>query len=416
MGDRYIDKTMLSPRLICLVVATLCLITVHSRVVDVSAPVRPNEKSTRQWEKAAAEQEDNEMERIRVREMGGSDTALVNVLDGTVEDGKIHPVGDRTTGVAMANLTETAETFLKKMGRDATGENMEKMVYWLHQGSGHYCDACKFMMEESHRRVLNIAQKKIRSNDDTGKRAKAFEGGAGHELTVNDDMKKEIAGVCESQQYANANVDGRHWCKSVMTGPRRAQIFGALTSGSFGFEDLLKRQAAVCGPQVLNVCKPKPWLGSGLSDCRACAEAFQDFDRLLQQDRRDIDVGSLGVKAHKKTVSEQDRKFRGRHHVWQKSQELCSSVQQRHPAKAASVIQEMCEEVLDEYESQVIRAFVDGGYQHPAASAEEVCVTIADKCTSEEFDAVRTSLQNYHMAKFPFTHQLHEGKPKHTEL
>merc|ERR1711939_699521 len=136
MGDRYIDKTMLSPRLICLVVATLCLITVHSRVVDVSAPVRPNEKSTRQWEKAAAEQEDNEMERIRVREMGGSDTALVNILDGTV--------GDRTTGVAMANLTETAEIFLKKMGRDATGENMEKMVYWLHQGSGHYCDACKF--------------------------------------------------------------------------------------------------------------------------------------------------------------------------------------------------------------------------------------------------------------------------------
>merc|ERR1712159_574364 len=403
-------QTMLSPRLICLVVATLCLITVHSRVVDVSAPVRPNEKSTRQWEKAAADQEDNEMERIRVREMGGSDTALVNVLDGTVEDGKIHPVGDRTTGVAMANLTETAETFLKKMGRDATGENMEKMVYWLHQGSGHYCDACKFMMEESHRRVLNIAQKKIRSNDDTGKRAKAFEGGAGHELTVNDDMKKEIAGVCESQQYANANVDGRHWCKSVMTGPRRAQIFGALTSGSFGFEDLLKRQAAVCGPQVLNVCKPKPWLGSGLSDCRACAEAFQDFDRLLQQDRRDIDVGSLGVKAHKKSVSPADRQFRGRHHVWQKSQELCTTVQQRHPAKAASVIQEMCEEVLEEYESQVIRAFVEGGHQHPGASAEQVCVTIAEKCDADEFEKIKPELQSYHATDYPFTQPMDAPK------
>jgi len=46
------------------------------------------------------------MERIRIREMGGSDTALVNILEGTVEDGKIHPVGDRTEGVAVANLTE----------------------------------------------------------------------------------------------------------------------------------------------------------------------------------------------------------------------------------------------------------------------------------------------------------------------
>merc|ERR1712010_180345 len=102
-------------RNVCLVFAALTL-AAHCRVVDVSAPVRPGEKSTRQWEKAAQEQEDNEMERIRIREMGGSDNALVNILEGTVEDGKIHPVGDRTEGVAVANLTEVALTFLKKVG------------------------------------------------------------------------------------------------------------------------------------------------------------------------------------------------------------------------------------------------------------------------------------------------------------
>lgn len=349
------------------------------------------------------------MERIRIREMGGSDTALVNILEGTVEDGKIHPVGDRTEGVAVANLTEVAITFLEKVGREKDAGATEKMVYWLHQGAGHFCDACKFMMEEAHRRVLNIAQKKIRSNDDTGKKAKAFEGGAGHELTVNDDMKKEIAGVCETQQYANANVDGRAWCKSVMQGRHKAAIFGALTSGSFGFEDLLKRQNTVCGDPVLKVCKPKPWLSSGISDCRACAEAFQDFDRLLQNDRRDVDVGSLGVKAHKKSVSAADRQFRGRHHVWQKSQELCQTVQQRHPAKAASVIQEMCEEVLDEYESQVIRAFVEGGHQHPGASAEQVCVTIAEKCDADEFEKIKPELASFHTPEYPFTQPLNFG-------
>ena len=119
----------------------------------------------------------------------------------------------------------------------------------------------------------------------------------------------------------------------TMKGRHKATVFSALTQGTFGFEDLLRRQNTICGPQVLGVCKPKAWLGAGISQCRACAEAFQDFDRILQNDRRDIDVGSLGVKAHKKTVSAADRQFRGRHHVWQKSQELCTTVQQRHPAK-----------------------------------------------------------------------------------
>ena len=70
------------------------------------APVRPGEKSSRDWEKAAQQQEEDDEERSKIREMGGSDFALVNILEGSVEDGKIHPVGDRTTGIAVANLTE----------------------------------------------------------------------------------------------------------------------------------------------------------------------------------------------------------------------------------------------------------------------------------------------------------------------
>jgi hypothetical protein len=345
--------------------------------------------------------------------MGGRDTALVNVLEGDVESGKIHPVGDRTAAVAVTNLTEVALDFLKKIGREDDALAKEKVEFWLNQGAGHYCDACKFMMEEAHRRVMKIASDKIKSYETE---SKDFEGGRGHEVKMDDEMKKEIQGLCDSAQYATANTDSRRWCTTTLTGRHSNQIFSTLTQGQFGFEDLLKRQNTVCGSPMLKVCPDKPWLGSSVNECRACAEAFQDFDRLLQQDRRDIDVGSLGVKAHKRTVSEQDRKFRGRHHVWQKSQELCSSVQQRHPAKAASVIQETCEEVLDEYESQVIRAFVDGGHQHSGASAEEVCVTIADKCTADEFDSIRTSLASYHIGKYPFTQPIGEGKPQHTEL
>ena len=73
---------------------------------DVAAPVRPGERSTRDWDKAAQKQEEDEAERAKIREMGGKDTALVNVLEGSVEDGKIHSVGDRTKGIAMTNFAE----------------------------------------------------------------------------------------------------------------------------------------------------------------------------------------------------------------------------------------------------------------------------------------------------------------------
>jgi len=402
---------MTSMRKVLILLALMAVLALVSARKEVSAPVRPGEKSSRDWERAAQMEEEEDAERTKIREMGGSDTALVNVLEGSIEDGKIYPVGDRTSEVAMKNLTQVAMDFLKKLGREGDELAHEKMVFWLNQGAGHYCDACKYMMEESHRRVMKIASEKIKQYETT---SRDFEGGRGHEVKMDDEMKAEIRGVCDSAQYASANLESRAWCSSTLAGRHSNQIFSVLTQGQFGFEDLLKRQHTVCGPQMLKVCPQKQWLGSKISECRACSEAFQDFDRVLQNDRRDIDVGSLGVKAHKKTVKAADRKFRGRHHVWQKSQELCSTVHQRHPAKAASVIQEMCEEVLDEYESQIIRAFVDGGYQHPAASAEEVCVTIADKCTSEEFDSVRTSLASYHLGSYPFTQPI--GDAPHTEL
>jgi len=386
------------------------MMTIAQSRVDVAAPVRPGEKSSRDWEKLAQAQEEEDAERAKVLEMGGSDTALVNVLDGDIDGGVIHPVGDRTKGIATANFSQVASEFLGKIDRQHDALAHEKIVYWLNQGAGFQCDSCKYMLEEAHRRVLMIANEKIRERQTTGAN---FKGGAGHQIKMDDAMKTEIANVCLTSQYANANHDSRRFCELAMTGRHKSAILSTFTQGSFGYEDLLSRQATVCGDPIMKVCPAKPVIGAGISDCRACAEAFQDFDRYLQNDRRDIDVGSLGVKSHKAS-SEQDKKFRGKHHVWQKAQDLCSQTAQRHPPKAASVIQEQCEEILEEYESHVVRAFVDASSKHPGAGAEEVCVDVAEKCTSEEFNAIQTNLASWHLRKYPLTQQLHEAA--HTEL
>merc|ERR1712159_930165 len=121
--------TMKRVLVLMLLFAALVLPT-HGRV-DVSAPARPGEKSSRQWEKAAAAEMEDDEERAKVREMGGSDTALVNILEGDVADGKIYPVGDRTAGLAVANFTQMAMDFLKKIGREDDALAQEKMVHWF---------------------------------------------------------------------------------------------------------------------------------------------------------------------------------------------------------------------------------------------------------------------------------------------
>merc|ERR1711959_401854 len=228
--------TMRSTLPLMMLMLMLALTLMANGREDVSAPVRPGEKSTRAWEQAAKQQEEDEEERAKVREMGGSDTALVNILEGDIADGKIHPVGDRTTAVAVTNLTQVGLDFLTKIGLEDDATAKEKVIYWLNQGAGHYCDACKYMMEESHRRVMKIAHDKIKQRDTEDK---DFQGGRGHQIKMDDEMKTEIAGVCDTQQYALTNADSRVWCKQAMTGRHSQQIFSTLTQGSFGYEDLL---------------------------------------------------------------------------------------------------------------------------------------------------------------------------------
>merc|ERR1712093_107198 len=396
--------------LILLIVCVILLAFAKARE-DVAAPVRPGEKSSREWDEAAKVQEEEDEERAKVREMGGSDAALVNILAGDASTGKIHPVGDRTAGVAVANLTQTATDFLAKIGREGDALAHEKLVYWLNQGAGHVCDACKFMIEEMQRTVLVLANEKIKARDTEGKN---FQGGAGHQIKMDEEMKAKVRKSCDNPNYHTANEDMRKWCHTTMAGKHSLAVVNSLMTGSFGLEDLLARQEAVCG-HIVKVCPAKPKHGHGMTSCRACAEAFQDFDQLLQRDRRDIDVGSMGIKAHQRRKAS-DRQFRGRQHIYQKSQDLCSSVNNRHPTGAATVIQEACEEVLEEHEDGVVRAFVEGSAGPPGASAQEVCVNVAEKCTMEEFESIRTSLASYHMPAHPFTQPLGDAPPTHTEL
>ena len=45
--------------------------------------------------------------------------------------------------VPQFNAVQVAYDFLAKIHRQNDEEAKEKVVYWLNQGAGHNCDACK---------------------------------------------------------------------------------------------------------------------------------------------------------------------------------------------------------------------------------------------------------------------------------
>merc|ERR1711998_333470 len=104
------------------------------------------------------------------------------------------------------------------------------------------------MIEEMQRTVLFLSDEKIKARDTKGK---AFEGGGGHEIGMDDEMKGKIRKACSNPNYRTANADSRKWCEQTLNGPKSVQIVSTLTMGAgFGLEEMLKRQDVVCGQIV----------------------------------------------------------------------------------------------------------------------------------------------------------------------
>merc|ERR1712159_837150 len=211
--------------------------------------------------------------------MGGSATSTVNVLIGDTSTGRIHPVGNREHGIMTANYTSLALEFLKKLGRHDDMEDVEKVVYWLYQGSGQLCDGCKVMVEEMQRTVFSVTAAKIKKDE---ARDKKFKGGAGHEVTMDDNVKTAIKELWRNPGYYEVEKYLRDWAKDAMNGPQSRNILSTLTQGGFGMDDLIGRKQAICSG-IFRVCplKKLPPPSAKMSSCRACTEGFQDFSHKL---------------------------------------------------------------------------------------------------------------------------------------
>jgi len=129
-------------------------------------------------------------------------------------------------------------------------EDLDKVVYWLYQGSGYLCDACKILNEEIHRTVIAVTNSKIKKAEAEEKK---FEGGAGHQIVMDSQVKDAIKELWRNPGFYEVDKFFRDWAKDTIKGPRSGEIFSTLTQGAFGINELLARKDVIC-TGMLNVC------------------------------------------------------------------------------------------------------------------------------------------------------------------
>jgi len=239
---------------------------------------------------------------------------------------------------------------------------------------------------------------------------KDYKGFKGHQVQVTPQMKVEMRAVCESPEFSDHTDFIRNFCRTIMREDRHKFILATLTDGDFGSEHLIARTNSVC-MQMLKVC-PVQKLVFSPTDCHACAETFMDLEYLLRRDRQDLTKSGFGMRK-KWNARESPMSFRSRQHVSARLSELCESIFERHVLRGGSEeIQQVCEAVVEEYESEIITTFAGGKVLGYGAAPQRICVEISGRCTTDEFLAALPLVQSYHLSTFPQTRETKADVPK----
>lgn len=251
------------------------------------------------------------------------------------------------------------------------------------------------------RTVLAVSSKKIEKRDTQEKK---FAGGAGHQIVMDGQVKEAIRSLWRNPGYYEVNHFMRNWAKDTIAGRHADAIMSTLTQGAFSLDELNDRKQLICG-KMTRACplkKPTPKSGK-MSACRACAEGMQDLQHMLLRDRHDLEIG----KWDRKKQGGKGKMYCSRTHVFYRAQTLTERLAQYHPVRSAAKILEVSEQILEEHESEVVSAFVEGCKDSIGSAGRAVCTDIAEVCDNDEYDEALLASAAYHVPQgFPRTHAL----------
>lgn len=296
------------------------------------------------------------------------------------------------------NLQMLVDQFYTKHGDDFIQNNDDyiAMLIALEEAAGGKCDACKTFVELLTEELKEMGRKHAKQdgNDQFGQAKKS--------MHVDGDMESALLqSLCKGAAYLPYADHIKKGCADLLNA-NGTHILRVFSGGKLRAEDTVNRKHTICAEmmQVCPVVKPP----KKVSKCRACAEAMQDLHFLL---RRSINLlwskTTDGPNGHSSPALRDAKGIQhrfSRKHIIIEIQELCYDMENRHPPAVAAEVQEVCEQLVEDYQEDIVKYFAPYqqgsaiGHQHPNP-ARAVCVESAKMCKPNQFDKFYESLSSY---------------------
>merc|ERR1712196_361128 len=274
------------------------------------------------------------------------------------------------------NLHILVDQFYQQHGHqfERREADFQALLGTLEEAQGGKCDACNTLVEmlTAYFQELGIKHAKQVGHDMYGKPAR--------EMHIGNDMEKMVGLICSSDKYNPYGFHIRQGCNNMLADERAPLALRKFQGGTLRPSDTVERKQHIC-VQLYDVCPMKPINGTRRSDittCRACGESMMDLHYSLRRSGRPwVPVATPASRMSRK-------------HIISELEELCVDTEHRHPPVHVDEIREYCEQLVEDYTDEIVRAFVaqpETGQSNPAP-VKQVCVAVTQACAPEEFEQV----------------------------
>ena len=255
------------------------------------------------------------------------------------------------------------------------------------EGEKRFCETCAIVVEEVHKALVKEVDR-VRRSVTAGKEEK-------HDFNV----PKILAKLCNvnlNAKFKELSPAVQSLCAEVLASERHIDLFARHFSGSVPTALMaFERKGLICGA-LHPECKVLPSaLAERTSVCDSCLLAVRDVYSVVRR-----------------TSGRKD--YASKKHVWEVLDTICTEMEMRHPQAIAQQVQEQCEVLMEDFDSEVAAEFLtrvkasgsegkgkDKGSRRrkEAEEAEEqqivaterqledaICTQIAEKCAAGSKD------------------------------
>jgi polyhydroxyalkanoate synthesis regulator phasin len=293
--------------------------------------------------------------------------------------------GKQMKSIKMVRGENSTTTAIAALGPD--DNNYKTIGVLLDESAGGRCDACRTTVEH----LIVTMMELVRSNGQFSRSAP--ESGTHIKVSVPpEEATKAVNAMCTSAKFAKYAPHVMKGCVEFLAsnGTEMVEKLNGAMQGE-KFERLLDD---ICSGMI-GVCKNRGKLPETISKCRSCAEVVSVFDYNLRRANpvADDSDGLSDAMSLNKRKKVKDLSYMSRLYVEKRLAELCGQSLQHTLLAGQTISQalnEECEDLLDQYEEDIVRAFTKKKPMFDAG--REICVDVASSCSENEYDELAEQL------------------------